>query len=108
MRKWLEDVYVKLPKAPQIKRIRPQVEISVKDVPVTYGVDDHFTIRVYEPIEEAASRKLQPALIMLHGGGWIHGYPEIDEGIYSTLQSYRVVSNEGKIYRNSLHRSCEL
>jgi acetyl esterase/lipase len=108
MRKWLKDVYVKLPKAPQIKRIRPQVEIRVKDVPVTYGVDDHFTIRMYRPIEETASRKLRPALIMLHGGGWIHGYPEIDEGICLTPQSYLVLSNDEKIYRNFLHQSYEL
>lgn len=85
---------MKLPNAPQVKRIRPQVEILVKDVPVTYGADDHFLIRVYEPIEEVKSRKPRPALIVLHGGGWIHGHPEVDEGTCSTLPREMIVSNE--------------
>jgi acetyl esterase/lipase len=82
MRKWLEDVYMPLPKAPRIKRIRSQVAIQITNIPITYNRDNHFSIRIYDPIDKEASReRLRPAVIMLHGGGWIHGHPEVDEGM---------------------------
>ncbi|KAH8802765.1 alpha/beta hydrolase domain-containing protein [Xylogone sp. PMI_703] len=82
MRQWLKDVYVTLPKAPQVKRTRPPVPINTRDIPITYGADNHFRIRIYDPSEDGASREeLRPALIMIHGGGWIHGYPEVDEDL---------------------------
>ena len=88
MRQWLDDVYMALPKAPQIKRTRAEVPVHVRTVSVAYGVDDHFSIRVYDPVDdEAAAGNLRPALIMLHGGGWIHGYPEVDEGMDSIFST---------------------
>lgn len=80
MREWLKQYYMPLPKAPQIKRTRTIVPINIKTVPVTYG-ENTFSVRVYDPIDkEITLEHLRPALVMLHGGGWIHGYPEIDEG----------------------------
>ncbi len=81
MRQWLKDEFMGIPKAPQIKPTRTPVPILVKDVPITYDGDNHFSIRVYDPANEGKSAlRLRPALIMYHGGGWIHGFPAVDEG----------------------------
>lgn len=63
-------------------RRRPLAEIDIKNVFINYGTDDNFRVRVYVPLVEDAQSHIsgKPALIMYHGGGWIHGYPEVDEG----------------------------
>ena len=110
MRQWLKDEYMPLQKAPRIKRSRTPVSIDIKNVPIIYGEDNHFSIRVYDPVnKESPSDRLRPALIMLHGGGWVHGYPEVDEGIYSPADPYHEEYSLicAKIYHSSLHPSCE-
>jgi acetyl esterase/lipase len=84
MRKWLVDVYMKVPKEPEARRVRTRTSVAIKDVPITYASDNNFSIRVYDPTPDAGKEgSLRPALLMIHGGGWIHGFPEIDEGIIS-------------------------
>lgn len=90
MRKWLVDEYIKWPKTPPATaRVRKPVEIQAKTVKIIYGDDNHFAVRVYNPSTQGSC--LRPALLMLHGGGWIHGFPEVEEGnemaILRTLKS---------------------
>lgn len=83
MRQWLKDVYMKLPMLPQIKRTRTPVPIQIKNVSVVYSGENHFSIRIYDPShEENFVLCRRPALIMYHGGGWMHGSPEGDEGAF--------------------------
>jgi acetyl esterase/lipase len=80
MRKWLAEEYMNWPKTPPTAaRSCEPVEIHKQTIPVTYGEDNRFSVRVYDPMREN-SCSLRAALIMCHGGGWIHGYPEVDEG----------------------------
>ncbi|KAG8419895.1 hypothetical protein J3458_004723 [Metarhizium acridum] len=49
---------------------------------MTYGSDATFRVRVYVPaVEDKQSVPSRPALIMYHGEGWIHRYPEVDEDL---------------------------
>lgn len=79
-RKWVDEVVMNFPRGPPAEcRRRPLADVSIKDCLVKYGVDGEFRVRVYDPVTAASIR---PALIMYHGGGWIHGYPEVDEGTH--------------------------
>ncbi|KIW95328.1 uncharacterized protein Z519_03912 [Cladophialophora bantiana CBS 173.52] len=93
MRHWIDNVFLKGPLAEyrarcDIQRRRSGTRIYIKEVSVqcSDGSQDTFNIRVYEPqIEETISkRQLRPAILMLHGGGWIHGNSRGDETV-STL-----------------------
>ncbi|KFG81837.1 alpha/beta hydrolase domain-containing protein [Metarhizium anisopliae] len=82
-RKWVDEVIMKFPRGPPADcHRRPLAKIAIKNVSITYGSDDAtFRVRVYVPAaEDMQSVPSRPALIMYHGGGWIHGYPEVDEG----------------------------
>lgn len=80
-REWVKDVVMKFARGPPAYcRRRPLAEVAIKDVSITYGNDDTFRVRVYVPAVEEANNAPRPALVMYHGGGWIHGYPEVDEG----------------------------
>lgn len=82
MRKWLEEAYINFPTDPQTTRVRPKVPIAIKNVPISYGTDNHFSVRIYDPAPDHDEEKtLRPALIMIHGGGWIHGHPEGEDGM---------------------------
>ncbi|KAH6668432.1 alpha/beta hydrolase domain-containing protein [Halenospora varia] len=80
MRQWLADVYTKFPSEPQAKRVRTQVGVKITNVPITYGAENHFSIRVYDPSSEVHKGQ-RAALLMFHGGVWIHGVPQMDEVI---------------------------
>ena len=78
-RKWLVDEYMTWPKTvPEIARLRQPVEVQAETIEVTYGNDNCYAVRVYTPV--TSSMYLRPALLMFHGGGFIHGFPEVDEG----------------------------
>ncbi|KIX95660.1 uncharacterized protein Z520_08780 [Fonsecaea multimorphosa CBS 102226] len=92
MRSWIDNVFLKGPLAEHrarcdIQRRRPEAKVDISEVSVlcSDGSEDTFVIRVYDPeLEEKTSKQLRPAILMLHGGGWIHGKPCGDETI-STL-----------------------
>jgi acetyl esterase/lipase len=63
------------------RRSRTTASISVKNVPISYEENKHFRVRIRDPVPDAGKEGcLRPALLMLHGGGWIHSFPEVDEG----------------------------
>lgn len=78
-REWLRNVYAKLPHEVPTKRVRPRVDVTITDTSVQYGEGDMFSVRIYDPQADEDSA-LRPALLMFHGGGWIHGFPAMDEG----------------------------
>jgi hypothetical protein len=81
MRKWLAEVYLRLRAEPQTTRVRTRTPVAVKNVPITYGSDNNFSVRIYDPTPDTGKESsLRPALLMFHGGGWVHGFPEVDEG----------------------------
>jgi acetyl esterase/lipase len=81
MRKWLKDVYLTLDMNIPTRRSRTTASISVKNVPISYEENKHFRVRIRDPVPDAGKEGcLRPALLMLHGGGWIHSFPEVDEG----------------------------
>lgn len=82
-REWLEKVYRPLPKTPKpIHCVRKPTAIRIHDVIVSYGNQEKFNLRVYQPqisSHEESTRSL-PAVLAYHGGGWIHGYSELEDG----------------------------
>ncbi|KIE00043.1 alpha/beta hydrolase domain-containing protein, partial [Metarhizium majus ARSEF 297] len=82
-RKWVDEVIMKFPRGPPADcHRRPLAKIAIKNVSIIYGSDATFRVRVYVPaVEDMQSVPSRPALIMYHGGGWIHGYPEVDEDL---------------------------
>lgn len=89
MRHWINEVFLKNPVAEwrskcDISRRRPCARVNKYDisVPCSDSSQGSFSIRVYEPEfegEKMNARK-RPAVLMYHGGGWIHGTPQGDEG----------------------------
>ncbi|KAH6668411.1 alpha/beta hydrolase domain-containing protein [Halenospora varia] len=86
MRQWLADVYTKFPSEPQVKRIRTKADVKIANVSISYGNGNGFSVRIYDPSSEDG-QKQRPALLMFHGGGWIHGVPQMDEGMATFLAS---------------------
>jgi acetyl esterase/lipase len=85
MRKWLAEEYMTLPRTPPTEaRSRSTANIHTETIPTSYGDGNQFSVRVYNPT--ADDDGLRPALIMYHGGGWIHGFPEVDEGNLLTVE----------------------
>lgn len=89
MRRWIDNVFLQGPLAEcrercDVRRRRPTVPVDVHTVAVPCPGDgaEQFSICVYDPQSEATEDATQsrPAIIMLHGGGWIHGNPHGDEG----------------------------
>lgn len=99
MRKWLTEEYITWPKTiPVEARSREICKIHIQNVPVTYEDGNQFAVRVYDPeIKDSSPR---PALIMYHGGGWVHGFPEVDEGL-----THQIPLDLGRI-PNIYHRNC--
>ncbi|CAH0020336.1 unnamed protein product [Clonostachys rhizophaga] len=90
MREWVNNVMVKGPLAEyraklDIKLRRPPQEVgkNIITVNATDG-DGEYGIWVYEPTAAGARR---PAILMLHGGGWIHGNPAGDEALAQVFAS---------------------
>lgn len=78
MRKWQNEFASKLESAPLTKRHRPEADISISEVAVEYGAGESFSLRIYSPSE--ASKPPRPVLIMLHGGSWVMGLSDSDNG----------------------------
>lgn len=53
MRKWLRKYVSKLDIKPMNKMRRPEVWISISDIPVEYGACHCFSLRIYIPFEES-------------------------------------------------------
>ncbi|KIW68745.1 hypothetical protein PV04_04668 [Phialophora macrospora] len=88
MRRWIDSTLLHGPLAEcrlqcDIKRRQPPVLIDTRNisVPCSDGSGHKFAIRTYVPRVESnkSGAKGMPAILMLHGGGWIHGKPEGDE-----------------------------
>jgi acetyl esterase/lipase len=76
-----------------MKPIRSPVPIHIKDVPIMYGENNHFKIRIYDPVDGSeSSQGVRPALLTVHGGGWTQGSAESDDGIYLNflLRYYKI------------------
>ena len=93
MRVWINETFLQGPLAEarskcDIKRRLPEVPVDISNitVPCSDGSGTKFTIRRYLPrsAESGADVAPRPAILMLHGGGWIHGKPEGDEGRWSS------------------------
>ncbi|CAK7236177.1 hypothetical protein SEUCBS140593_009531 [Sporothrix eucalyptigena] len=83
-RKWLETDYRPLPKTPlPTKTARETVSVDIQNVTVTYNETESFNVRVYQP----QTNGLRPAILAYHGGGWIHGYSELEDDALSFLAS---------------------
>lgn len=90
MRAWVEETLLNGPLAEQrnnciLERRRKAVPVDIRNLSVPCAKDGDggsFGIRVYEPRigPEEQDSKLRPAMLMVHGGGWIHGKPQCDEG----------------------------
>jgi acetyl esterase/lipase len=99
MRRWIDEVFLQGPMAEcrakcDVERRQPIVPVDVGNVlvPCAEGGQAHFTVRVYDPQIQAAEGEAQsrPAIIMLHGGGWIHGNPLGDEGAWSAVCPFQL------------------
>ncbi|KIX04739.1 uncharacterized protein Z518_05609 [Rhinocladiella mackenziei CBS 650.93] len=78
MRHWISTDYTAIPKTSFLHRhIRERVPIEQQDVKVCYGETFDFTMRIYTPLRGRCQPR--PAVIMYHGGGWIHGDATSDE-----------------------------
>lgn len=105
MRQRVQDIHLRIPREPMSKRIFPPVWISVEDIPIVHGNSHAFSVRVYDPaVRSPDNQSLRPALIMYHGGGWTHGLPEMDEGMFTSIS--QVPTSRGQRSRNSSPLSC--
>lgn len=90
MRIWIEEALLNGPLAEQrnssvLERRRKALPVDIHNLSIPCakrGDGSSFGVRVYNPRmepEEQNSRP-RPAILMFHGGGWIHGRPEGDDG----------------------------
>ncbi|EXJ76589.1 uncharacterized protein A1O5_01097 [Cladophialophora psammophila CBS 110553] len=86
MREWSQVGYHEYNRVPQCKATRSSVPVETQSVPVQYGEDGKFNIRIYDPIDSQA-KNLRPALVMFHGGGWVQGSPTSDEDLATFFAS---------------------
>ncbi|KEF61324.1 uncharacterized protein A1O9_02889 [Exophiala aquamarina CBS 119918] len=93
MRRWVQELFMSEAYNKEKARFRskyPQdlkkVNKSIVPVSTPGQKDEAFDIWVYEPFldEQSSSSELRPAILMFHGGGWIHGNPVGDE-VFSEL-----------------------
>ena len=92
MRKWVKEVFAEglLPAYRdkfEIKLRRPRQNVQKRSIFVhcSDGSGD-FEMWAYEPAAKSTSPR--PAILMFHGGGWIHGDPSADDG-----QSYFMIES---------------
>lgn len=79
MRKWLVEDYMTWPRASVAEaRSRITLDVQSETIPITYGEGCQFAVQVHVPKTEDPG--LRPALIIYHGGGRIHGFPNVDQG----------------------------
>lgn len=84
MRRWIQEELLEGPLAEhrnncKIERRRPEVTVLISDIRIACfdGSGDDFGMRVYEP--QISTDAPKPAILMFHGGGWIHGDPRGDD-----------------------------
>ncbi|OCT52711.1 alpha/beta hydrolase domain-containing protein [Cladophialophora carrionii] len=96
MRKWIDSTLLHGPLAEarlqcDLKCRQPPVPIDIRNISVSCsdGSGHKFGIRMYVPRIARNEEEAQgmPTILMLHGGGWIHGKPEGDEAFSSYLAS---------------------
>jgi acetyl esterase/lipase len=76
-REWTKTEWYRLPREIEAPRFQSPIKTRSEDVTITYDGDKTFRVRVYEP-DVPGARSL-PALIVLHGGGWVHGHLDTDD-----------------------------
>ncbi|KAK9358507.1 alpha/beta hydrolase [Lipomyces starkeyi] len=81
IRDWVQRCYLPISKTIHAKRVRPEVPVVVEDQRIVYDTDKSFLIRIYSPNRPSAAEVLRPALLMYHGGGFIHGNPSCDDDL---------------------------
>lgn len=65
---------------PYMKPTRSPIPIQIKEILITYDGDNHFKIRIYDPVDEVeATKSPRPVLLTVHGGGWSQGSAESDD-----------------------------
>lgn len=86
MRRWIKEVYldpvlIEARNKCNFNRRRPQQKVNktVVSVKSSDGSGETFELWIYQTDDKPPARG-KPALMMLHGGGWIHGTPLCDEG----------------------------
>ncbi|KIW58148.1 hypothetical protein PV05_02695 [Exophiala xenobiotica] len=88
MRRWVQELFLSEAYAKEkarfhVRRRRSVTEISrsIVSVPRFDGSNESFDLWIYEPQNKEADpeAKSRPEILMLHGGGWIHGTPIGDE-----------------------------
>ena len=94
MRRWINEVFLGEPLTAErakveIERRRPRQKINktITSIKCSGSSNDGFGLYIYEPLIDDAGHKPtpRPAIMMLHGGGWIHGTPLGDERTLITL-----------------------
>lgn len=90
MRRWIKEVYldpvlIEARNKCKFNRRRPQQKVNktVVSVKSSDGSGETFELWIYQTDDKPPARG-KPALMMLHGGGWIHGTPLCDEGNLKT------------------------
>ncbi|KAH8901173.1 alpha/beta-hydrolase [Thozetella sp. PMI_491] len=89
MRQWISEVFMAGNLAEhrarfEVQRRRPKCKAdkTIISIPCSEDSNEAFDLWIYEPHAEGASETSQrPIILMLHGGGWIHGNPLGDEPI---------------------------
>lgn len=86
MRKWINETFL----SSDLNKYREDFEIELQNPRQEINADiinvkcsdgqGEFALWVYEPTTSGTSDKSRPAILMMHGGGWIHGNPLGDEG----------------------------
>ena len=85
MRKWVKDVFLggaltEFREKFDIKLRRPKQKIKKEIVSIkTSDGSGTFDLWIYTPATGGTGGKPRPAILMFHGGGWIHGDPSGDE-----------------------------
>lgn len=89
MRRWVQELFMSEGYNKERARFRsqfpqdlPKVNKSIVTVSPSGEKDENFDLWIYEspPNKQSSGSTLRPAILMFHGGGWIHGNPIGDEG----------------------------
>ncbi|ORX36967.1 Alpha/Beta hydrolase protein [Kockovaella imperatae] len=88
MRRWLKDSYEKVDRKFNHHSWRTPTRVSKSEVMLENGDDEgSFRCVIWEPEEVATDETSRPVILMYHGGGFIHGFPELDEDLAVVLAS---------------------
>lgn len=85
MRKWVKEVFLdgelaKLRANADFEFRRPRQDVKKEIISIkTTDNTEMFDLWVYQPTSATGGSTSRPAVLMFHGGGWIHGNPGGDE-----------------------------